>query len=262
MCPNWRAYGSIQKYFKDEKKYDLIYNSSDSLLIWPKIVFILKAIDDVLPAYLSKDLQLKATKVLKRSRMLTAFVTISRLLGSFNFTKQDLLSFDNTKLTPKEILETCQFINLRYDKTKLIKRSYVMALLKEASEQYGIEGYDSILRRKNAFVVEEVSVKKKRKDLNEQMKLLLIPDELLTKVDEILPEQPWPTGIHVVVAKELNISIDVVSCVIRKLIRLGKRYYQHAGIVYDKNRQIVCYDTERVTKEQLQKAQLNKKTPN
>ena len=254
-----RAANFKQKYFK---KYDLIYNSSDSLLIWPKIVFILKAIDDVLPAYLSKDLQLKATKVLKRSRMLTAFVTISRLLGSFNFTKQDLLSFDNTKLTPKEILETCQFINLRYDKTKLIKRSYVMALLKEASEQYGIEGYDSILRRKNAFVVEEVSVKKKRKDLNEQMKLLLIPDELLTKVDEILPEQPWSTGIHVVVAKELNISIDVVSCVIRKLIRLGKRYYQHAGIVYDKNRQIVCYDTERVTKEQLQKAQLNKKTPN
>jgi predicted nucleotidyltransferase len=92
------------------------------------------------------------------------------------------------------------------------------------------------------------------------MKPLLVPDELLTKVDEILPKQPWPTGIHIAVAKELNISIDIVSGAIRKLIRIGKRYYQHAGIVYDKNHQIVCYDTERVTEEQLQEAR-SKKSP-
>ena len=257
-----RAANFKQKYFKDEKKYDSIYNSSDSLLIWPKIAFILKTIDDVIPEYLSKELHLKATKMLKRSRMLTAFVTISRLLGSFNFSKQDLLSFDNTRLTPKEILETCQFINFRFDKTKLIKRSYVMALLKEASEKYGIEGYESILNRKNEFVVEDVSVKKKRKELKEQMKPLLVPDELLTKVDEKLPKQPWPTGIHIAVAKELNISIDIVSGAIRKLIRIGKRYYQHAGIVYDKNHQIVCYDTERVTEEQLQEACSKNNAPN
>ena len=34
----------------------------------------------------------------------------------------------------------------------------------EASEQYGIKGYDSILKRKNEFVVEDVSAKKKRSE--------------------------------------------------------------------------------------------------
>ena len=137
-----------------------------------------------------------------------------------------------------------------------------MALLEEASEKYGIEGYDSILKRKNEFIIEDVSAKKKRKDQKEQMKPLLIPDVLLTKVDEKLPKQPWPTGIHIVVAKELNLSVDIVSSAIRKLIRIGKRYYQHAGIVYDKNHQIVCYDTERVTEEQLKEARSKNNVPN
>ena len=39
-----------------------------------------------------------------------------------------------------------------------------MALLKDASEQYGIEGYDNILRRKNAFIVDDVSLNKEKKD--------------------------------------------------------------------------------------------------
>ena len=241
-----------QKYFKDEEKYNLIFNTNDSLLIWPKIVFILKTIDDVLSSYLSNELHQNSSKSLKRSRILTAFISLSRIFGNYNFTRQDLLSFDNTKLNQKEILETCHFINTRNYKTKKIKRSNVMGLLKEASGHYGIKGYESILKRNNAFVAKYVYVTKKNKELKNQKENILIPDELLLKIDEMLPQQPWPIGIHIVVAKELNISVNIVSGAIRKLIRLGRRSYQKDGIVFDSNKNILFYDKQRVTQQQIE----------
>lgn len=253
-----RAANFKQKYFKDKNKYDLIYKPTESLLIWPKIAYILKTIDNVLPLYLSKELPQKSARMLKRARMITAFITISRLLGNYNFTIKDLLSFDNKLLTEKEIIETCRFINSRYEKTKMIKRPYIMALLKDASEQYGIEGYDNILRRKNAFIVDDVSLNKEKKDSKIQKENILVTDELLTLVDEKLPQQPWPIGVHFIVAKELNISVNIVSGAIRKLIRLGRRYNQKDGIVYDSNNNIITYDSQRVTAQQIDQFKMDK----
>ena len=254
-----RAANFKQKYFKDEKKYDLIYNTTESLLIWPKIVFILKTVDNVLPLYLSKELPQKTARTLKRARMITAFITISRLLGNYNFTSKDLLSFDNKLLTEKEILETCRFINARYEKTKMIKRPYILALLKDASEHYGIEGYEIVLKRKNAFIVEDVTVTRKKKDSKKHKENILVSDELLTLVDNSLPQQPWPIGVHFIVAKELDIPVHLVSGAIRKLISLGRRFNQKDGIVYDSNNNIVAYDNQRVTKQQIEQFKMEKK---
>ena len=248
-----RAANFKQKYFKDEEKYNLIYNPADSLLIWPKITFILKTIDSVLPLYLSKELHQSVTKMLKRARMLTAFITISRIIGNYNFTKQDLLSFDNTLLTKENIIETCHFINSRYDKAKMIKRTYVLALLDEAAAQFGIEGYESISRRKNAFIIDNQPKSRKEKTSPKHKNEFLISDELLEKVDRKLPQQLWPTGVHIIVAKELNVKADIVSAAIRKLIRVGKRYYQKNGIVYDSDKNVVCYDELRVSRQQIVK---------
>ena len=147
----------------------------------------------------------------------------------------------------------CRFVNNRYIRSKLIQRNYVLHLIKEVGEQYGISDYESIEKRRNIFITGPE--KNPPKEIN-------ISDELLDVIDKHLPEQPWPVAIHCKVAEEMSLTKDIVSAAIRKLIRLGKRYYQHRGIVYDKNHQIVCYDTERVTEEQLQEARSKTNVPN
>ena len=46
-----------------------------------------------------------------------------------------------------------------------------------------------------------------------------ISDELLSKIAECLPQQPWPTGIHKIVAEKLGISNGVVTNAINILIQ-------------------------------------------
>ena len=237
-----------QKYFKDEVKYKTIYNPNDSLLIWPKIALVLKKTDYVLSKYFSKEINFSTSKLLKRARMLTAFISVSRVLGSFNFSSNDLLKLNNSNFTDEIILETCQFVNVRYVRTKLIQRYYVLSLINEAGNLFGIADYKSIEKRNNIFITNHENICKKEK---------YISDELLDEIDKYLPQQPWPVAIHSDVAKELSLSIDVVKAAIRKLIRLGRRYYQHQGVVYDKNYQIICVDKQRVSDEQLKDLDLN-----
>ena len=140
----------------------------------------------------------------------------------------------------------CKFVNIQYIRAKSITRYYVLTLLKEAGLQYGISDYESIEKRKNIFKTGAEKMPEKE---------ISISEELVDMVDQHLPQQPWPIAIHCKVAKELSLNKDVVRAAIRQLIRSGKRYYQYNGIVYDKNQQIVCYDTHRVTEKQLEEEQ-------
>ncbi len=63
-----------------------------------------------------------------------------------------------------------------------------------------------------------------------------LSDELIDKIDALLPEQPWPTGQHKVIAQELGVSVHLVSKAITKLIEQGKYYPQVGGIVYTEKR--------------------------
>lgn len=56
--------------------------------------------------------------------------------------------------------------------------------------------------------------------------------ELIDKIDSLLPEQPWETGVHKEIANELGIGVHLVSKAITKLIEQGKYYPQVGGIVY------------------------------
>ena len=43
--------------------------------------------------------------MLKRARMLTAFLSVSRVLGSFNFTSKDLQQLNTSNYTEEIVLE-------------------------------------------------------------------------------------------------------------------------------------------------------------
>ncbi len=232
-----------QRFFKDDVKYNLIYNPNDSLLIWPIIATVLKRTDNVLSVFFSKRKFSNTSKLLKRARMLTSFLTVSRSLGSYNFSSKDLLKLNASNLTDEMIMEMCEFVNARYIRDKLLKRSFVLSVLKEAAEKYGISDYESVKNRRNVFITSSVDSSKPH---------IIISDSLLDEIDKKLPVQPWPISIHQKVAKEMDLTDGVVRAAIKKLIRLNRRYKQFGGIVYDENLNMICYDPQRVPEDQLE----------
>lgn len=59
-----------------------------------------------------------------------------------------------------------------------------------------------------------------------------IDDNILEKVMETLPPQPWPKGTHTVVSEKLGISVSDFNISIKELIKRGKVQPQIDGVLY------------------------------
>jgi len=49
----------------------------------------------------------------------------------------------------------------------------------------------------------------------------IVSNELLDMVEKEMPQQPWPKGIHKIVAEKLNLSKGIISQAIQILIKKG-----------------------------------------
>ena len=74
-------------------------------------------------------------------------------------------------------------------------------------------------QKKDNFIVTITQEKVKNEEREFAYKIL--DDEILSKIEKELPEQPWVTGIHKIVAKELDVSNKLVSTGIQQLIAKG-----------------------------------------
>lgn len=135
-----------QKYLKNEKFYNEIFNETDNLTIWPKITEILRKIDLVLLE--SKSIPGNEC-ALKRTRFLIASIAVSRLLNTFNWGTRQLLSVDISLITKAMILEiwnTC--LKAKYDKKIMKQNAYINGILEDASKLWNIPNVDSIVKHK------------------------------------------------------------------------------------------------------------------
>jgi hypothetical protein len=64
------------------------------------------------------------------------------------------------------------------------------------------------------------------------------PKDVLDAVAAELPRQPWPQGIHKVVAEKLNLPVNVVSRAITDLIRVGVFSDQVDGVLVTKPKDV------------------------
>lgn len=74
-------------------------------------------------------------------------------------------------------------------------------------------------------------------------------DELIERVKQKLPQQPWPTGIHKQIAQELGVTNHQVSYIINRLIRNGVFVPQIDGILYYKREVVDKANTENAESE-------------
>ena len=60
-----------------------------------------------------------------------------------------------------------------------------------------------------------------------------VDEDMVSRVREQLPPQPWPTGTHKVIAEKLGCKPKSVTAAITELIRRGVFKPQHDGQVLD-----------------------------
>lgn len=222
-----------QKFLKRADLYNTIFNSNDSLNIWPRLALILKQTDKVLSRIIGSR---NTEKMLKRSRYVVAIISLSRCFGTFNYSINQVINLDPHKYDDLLITDTWNnCVSKWYNKEKMLNREYLIAILEQASSLWDIQDLDSFAKHKNSFTT-----------MNNAVTYKLPPNEkTIQLVNANLPKQPWPIGVHKQMASLLNIPTAEVYAAINELISRGLRYKQVDGVVYDKDGQIILRDENR-----------------
>jgi hypothetical protein len=233
------------RFMRSDESYNMVFSENTIIDVWPKIAYILKKTDEVLEDYRPVG-SAGNERFLKRWRQLTSLITVSRIIGKYDFNAVELASFDTRKFTADEITKTWLFISIKrvndlYGKN-LKSRSFYYDLCAEAAAEFSIKNKERV-ERISGFSQNEVVGKFPKKNR------IVVDIEFAKKIDALLPPQPWKPGIHKIISKKLNCSIKDYFSSVQILIDEGLRNKQLNGVVYDAEGNVITFDPERVNPE-------------
>lgn len=231
------------KFMRSSDSYNIVFSSKTPIDVWPKIAIALKKTDEVLEK-LRPTGKTASEKFLKKWRQITCFIAVSIICKKFDFSANELTKIDENKLTNEFITEIWSFINLHlvgtvHGNNDLNKKSILIDLFQKVTDHYHISGFQSIIKR-------EMFVDKSNK------KFVKVDMEFALKVDQELPQQPWPPGIHKEVVKTLKCTNNQYFSAVQILIDEGIRNNQKDGVVFDAEGNVICFDTNRVNPESME----------
>ena len=158
-------------------------------------------------------------------------LAISKILGNYSFATNDVVHFNLSLYTQELTEEIYNEIQNQFGEKiktqKRIKSKIYKDIFIFFSKKYNIDNVECIeaISRKFMLTTSQSS--------NE------LSAELLQKVTDKLPEQPWKPRIHIQIARELHLSPTIVSNAISYLIFTGQKNYQKYGYVFDNNDNII-----------------------
>lgn len=229
-----RASRLKSKFMDNQTACEKVFSESTDINVWPVIAAILKETDTISETYRS-IIKKSTEKYLRNVRYVVALVTVARIIGKFSFGINELISMDRSAYSESIIKETIEclisFTEQSRIKTfsELSDRSISNEFLKAAAEHFSIPDFDSVSRRPDF----NTDVNYRAYDLS---------SEFLLDVKSELPKQPWPVGIHKVIAEKLEVPAAKVSKAISKLIEEGMFHRQKDGIVYDTEGNVIAKD--------------------
>ncbi|MEO1830082.1 MAG: AIPR family protein [Pseudomonas sp.] len=237
------------RFMRSDEAYNAVFSEKIPLSVYPVIAAVLKKTDIVLEDFRPKRGS-GGEKFLKRWRQVVSFITVSRLLGSYNFSVVELSKLDIEIYTYDEVKTTWDFICLRRSedvicKTLKNKRHYV-ELCQEAAEKFSISDVARVEKATNFNPSGPAKVDRYRAEK------MIVDLEFARKVDGLLPPQPWKPGVHRKVTKELGCSNREYFQAVQILIDEGLRNKQVDGVVYDAEGNVIVFDPERVDPETLE----------
>ncbi|MDT4291351.1 hypothetical protein RO575_17435 [Methylomonas sp. MO1] len=218
--------------------YSRVFSENTSIDVWPKIAIVLKKTDEVLEKLRPKNGEI-TDRFLKKWRHIICFFTVSRLLGSFDFSDRDFICFDTDTFTEDQIRNSWEFIFNFLDKDlnkgKWTKKGQVIALCMLAEKHLGITRSQRI-EKNTDFGVMNIKLSS----------ISSVSLDFALKVKELLPVQPWKPGQHKIISKSLNCTDNEYFSAVELLIDEGLVNRQKDGVVYDSDGNVLCFDPERV----------------
>ena len=204
-----RAIKLKQKFMNDSDQYQIVFNDSIPINLWPKLADIIVKTDK----YLIKNRTGNTLLIggyLKSYRYVLSYLSISRLLGKTYYSENEFLNF-NAEIYDERIME---------DTLNVIKSTMI-----GEKRRKKINGPDYI-KIKRRFVetynIPDYTPRYKSSKTSEYSKLKsLCTVEIIKRVYDSLPDGGWKNGIHNEIASELNISSEMVSCAINMIFDSG-----------------------------------------
>ena len=232
------------RFMRSKNQYDKVFSPKVPLKIWPRIAFLLKSTDSVLEKIRPTQRKGATERFLKYWRHITCFLTVSKLIGNYYFSAKELLNLDLSRYTEDEVKSMWHFIDSASSsgggsKSRLRLKKTVITVCRAASEEFGIEGVQAVIRSRTI------------QDDGREVPYKANMDFAL-KVHALLPEQPWKPGLHKQITKALNCTNKAFFDAVALLIEEGMWNRQKDGVVYDQEGNILSFDPERVDPETMQ----------
>lgn len=240
------------RFMRNPASYEAVFSDKLPIELWPKLVGIMKAVEEGMIAAMPR-LKASENRILGKWRGAVALCVMAKLNGSFNFGIQAILDTNFEKLTP-ELTESVfsslkRLHNTKYetdaDRRKGLARSFnIDTICCDFGKQAGISDCDMVGRW---MLPVGVSQNGGRTPLisNQTPIKIKVDDEILERVRDRLPKQPWPQGIQKQICEEFGFDKKVVHEAVKLLINSGVFMNQYTGVVVDSKGCIVAIDSAR-----------------
>lgn len=195
------------KFMNNPVQYNKVFSEQTPLPVWIKIAKILKRVDKISPNY-KVNINVSQEKYLKSIRPIISLVTVAKIFGKFSFSTNDLINLDYQLITDELIEDvtriTIQIFNNSNLKTirSLSNRAHSNLIISQLATHFQIVDFNTVVRRRD-FIHDDYH----------------IDDDFIEIVREMLPQQPWPTGVHKRIASRLGCQNAKVSRAIEILIQ-------------------------------------------
>lgn len=212
----YKAVGLKQRFMRKQASYEEVFSEKDDLRVWPQIAKIMRKTDDCMNSLRGENC---GERFLHNVRYQVSFLTIARLLGSFTYSLDSLISFDISKFTFDEVKKTwvdIQKVTDTVDKCGSWRgKRLSLDISKSVANIEGIKNYVAIDDKK------EISKKSR------------FSDKFLEEVKQCLPEQPWPKGVHEIVSKKMGVSSRAAAIAIGELMKRNMVKKQKDGKIIE-----------------------------
>jgi hypothetical protein len=228
------------KFMRSPEAYERVFSERTPLQVWPAIAKILKRVDAGLEAIRS---QAGTTdRFLKGWRYIVAFLLVSRGMGGFTYTLEELSEFDTEQVTAAAVEEVWRELTgvLVLAETSSWTSSKSVRLACEIfGAAHGLQdGHKAV--RSHLTLPNKPGPRKP------------VSDDLVERVRRSLPSQPWKPKMHLQIIRTVKCSNADYFEAVERLIEEGVFLRQRDGVLYDTSGNVVAFDEDRVDPETLQ----------
>lgn len=230
------ASGLKNKFMRNPISYNAVFNSSLPIDKWSVLAATWLATGRVFRRHFYKV----HGDVSHPWKPLVAYCAIARKLGKFNYSIRDIKCLTVGDVSEASIREIWEWITPLIHKFKAgsrnkLKKPYAVygTVLGEIALKTKLPGIEAANRRKLARVA---GLPTREVEMTE---------ELIARVADVLPPQPWRPGVHQDVCRALGVRPSSVYDAIDVLIDRGVFHEQKDGIVYADDGKVLMVDPMR-----------------